>query len=98
MCTAIIDEFAAEVLDCPTSPHERQRVDDQFADCWQMYNVIRAIDGKHVPIKCLKKSGSLFYNYKGFYSIILLALVDGDYKFLGVDVGQNCSSSDFQPV
>ncbi len=96
MYAAIIDEFAAEVLDCPTSPQEWQRVADQFADHWQMYHAIGAIDGKHVPLKCPKKSGTVFYNYKGFYSIILLALVDGDYKFLWVDVGQNGSSSDAQ--
>lgn len=28
-----------------------------------------------------------FYNYKGFFSILLLALVDYDYKFLFADVG-----------
>ncbi len=96
VCAAIIDEFAAEVFDCPTPPQELQRVADQFADCWQMYNAIGAIDGKHVLIKCRKKSGSLIYNDKGFYSIILFDLVDGDYKFLRVDVSQNGSSSDAQ--
>ena len=32
-------------------------------------------------------SGSEFYNYKGFYSIVLLAHVDYDYKFIYADVG-----------
>ena len=32
--------------------------------------------------------GSLFCNYKGFDSVVLLALVDGDYKFLWVEMGQ----------
>ncbi len=96
VCTAIIDKFAAEVLDCLTSPQEWHRVADQFADRWQMYHASSAMDGKHILIKCPKKSGSLFYNYKGFYSIILLALVDGDDKFLLVDVSQNRSSSDAQ--
>ena len=34
-------------------------------------------------------SGSYFFNYKSSFIIVLLALVDADYKFLYVDVGCN---------
>lgn len=46
-----------------------------------------AIDGKHVRVFCPKRSGSLYYNYKLFYSIVLLAVVDANYRFMYVDVG-----------
>ena len=39
-------------------------------------------------------SGSLFYNYKHFFSILLLALVDANYCFIVVDVGAVGKSSD----
>ena len=42
---------------------------------------------KHIPIKCPKGDGSTFFNYKGFHSIVLLGLVDSEYKFIFTDVG-----------
>ena len=55
-------------------------------------------DGKHIRIRCPYNSGSVFYNYKGYYSIILFALVDADYKFIWADIGTNGSASDAQIV
>ena len=43
---------------------------------------------------CPPSAESLYYNYKGFYSLILLALVDAEYKFLFTNVGANGSCSD----
>ena len=43
-----------------------------------------------------KKSGGEYFNYKGYFSLILLAFVDADYKFLWVNVGASGSSSDTQ--
>ncbi len=60
VCAVIIDEFAAEVLDYPTSTQDWQRVADQFADRWQMYHAIGAIDGKHVPWVDIGQNGSSF--------------------------------------
>lgn len=47
------------------------------------------LDGKHVAIKCPKKSGSVCYNYKGFYLIMFFGLVNADYKFTLAHIGVN---------
>ena len=57
---------------------------------------ISALDGRHISIRCPQGGGSLFHNCKGFHSIVLLALVDGDSKFLWVDMGAAGSTSDEQ--
>ena len=49
----------------------------------------------HMPWKPWN-SGALYHRYKGFFSIVMLALVDGQYKFRWVDVGTAGSCSDAQ--
>jgi hypothetical protein len=93
---AIIDEFGEEQLMPPTTPDAYQKVAQGFADRWNFQHCLGAIDGKHVAIQKPQKTGSLYYNYKGFFSIVMLAIVDYNYKFLWVDVGSNGAASDSQ--
>lgn len=58
-----------------------------FQERWNFLNCLGALDGKHVVIQKPAYSGSAFRNYKGIFSVVLLALVDANYKFLAVDVG-----------
>lgn len=60
---------------------------DEFLKRWDFPNVVGALDGKHVRVVAPDNSGSLFFNYKKYFSIVLLALVDANCKFVVVDIG-----------
>lgn len=63
-----------------------KNVAEKFMSKWN-FPCCGAIDGKHCRIRCPPNSGSLYFNYKKFFSIVLLAVVDADCKFLCVDIG-----------
>ncbi|WKX96357.1 hypothetical protein Q1695_012647 [Nippostrongylus brasiliensis] len=65
-----------------------------FRTRWDYPAAMGALDGKHIACVCPNRSGSLFYNYKNYYSTVLLALVDANYKCVLYDLGAAGRSSD----
>ncbi|XP_052256439.1 uncharacterized protein LOC127861800 [Dreissena polymorpha] len=88
VCHAICEEYVDEVMAAPSTPEELRQLADGFLKNWNFPNCVAAIDGKQIAIRKPSSSGCLYmyYNYKGFVSIILLASVDSDYKFDTVQV------------
>ena len=66
---------------------EWTRLSYDFAKDWNFPNCVGAIDGKHIAIQCPAKSGSDYYNYKQFFSIVLMVVCDSKYRFTLIDVG-----------
>jgi hypothetical protein len=93
-CYAIWTALHSEYLTVPSTQQDWKKIAADFERLWNLPHCIGAIDGKHVAMKCPLKSGSLYYNYKGWFSIILLAVCDAHYSFTLVDIGSYGSSND----
>ena len=91
--TVIWDALASIYLPVP-SKIEWHSIADEFFMRWNFPNCIGAIDGKHIMIQCPVNSESLFYNYKSYFSIVLLAVASADYRFVMMDIGAYGCSND----
>ncbi|XP_066970013.1 putative nuclease HARBI1 [Macrobrachium rosenbergii] len=94
VCEALYTSLQEDFLKVPNSNEEWNKVADEFQEKCQFPNCMGAIDGRHIVLKQPQNSGSLSFNYKGTNSIVLMALVDANYKFLYIDVGCNGRISD----
>ncbi|XP_050295107.1 uncharacterized protein LOC126735198 [Anthonomus grandis grandis] len=50
-------------------------------------NCLGAVYGKHIRLMAPQHSGSQYFNYKKFFSVVLMAIADANYCFVAVDIG-----------
>ena len=61
----------------------------KFGEEWQFPYPFAAVDGSHLPIECPNggaKAMKQHFSFKGFYSIVLMALVDAEDRFIWASV------------
>ncbi|XP_065069253.1 putative nuclease HARBI1 [Rhopilema esculentum] len=93
-CDAIYQNLKDRYLKIPSTSHQWKTISDGFYNLWDYPFCVGALDGKHIAIKQPKMSGSEYFNYKGYFSIVLLALASYDYKLIFVDVGASGRNGD----
>ncbi|KAK4304444.1 hypothetical protein Pmani_023616 [Petrolisthes manimaculis] len=94
VCDALYAVLRDTYMKLPTSSSEWQEVASTFSTAWNFPNCLGALDGKRFLVINPSNSGSEYFDYKSHNSVIMLALVDADYKFLYVDVGAQGRASD----
>lgn len=78
----------------PASEAEWKYIADVFEERCNFPNCVGAVDGKYVRIKPPSGSGAFYYNYKGYNSLVLMAICNANYEFIMCDFGVNGRISD----
>lgn len=81
---------------CLPKPSKEQwlTIAEKFNTNANFPHCIGAVDGKHIRVIKPHLSGSLNFNYKHFFSIVLLAICDANYKFIAINVGADGKEAD----
>ena len=90
---AIWETLQPQYLPVPNE-HQWEEIARTFFDKCNIPCCIGSIDGKHCRLRCPAGGGSLFYNYKEYHSIVLLAIADANCCFTLIDVGSYGRNSD----
>ncbi|XP_077485790.1 uncharacterized protein LOC144096777 [Amblyomma americanum] len=85
-CVAVVDLLEGEWLQM-IHPNKMSAHMREFYAFTGFPQAIGALDGCHFPVSPPKEHATDYYNYKGWYSIILLAVVDHKYHFRYINVG-----------
>lgn len=94
LCSCDIISFLSVIPQVPDSAEDCERIAQEFEKKWNYPCCIGALDGKHIAIQQPSHSGSEYFNYKHFFSVVLLALVDANYRFIYIDVGASGRAGD----
>ncbi|XP_065067513.1 uncharacterized protein LOC135693062 [Rhopilema esculentum] len=105
--TRIVNEVTQVIVFClweqfvsnnmPKTEDEFQSKISDMEELWQFPCSWAAVDGCHIPIKCPpggQSSRKEYHNFKNFYSIVLMALVDAKYRFIWGSCGFPGNSHD----
>ncbi|XP_075189952.1 uncharacterized protein LOC142289897 [Anomaloglossus baeobatrachus] len=92
-CDVLWEHLKNQVMPQPT----RQTwidIAQGFKELTNFPHCIGALDGKHISVCKPPNSGSRYFNFHKYFSVVILALVDTNYTFIYVDIGAYGSASD----
>ena len=96
---AIVSRMWQKMVVCnmPKSLENLKETMTGFEEQWQFPCCFGAVDGCHLPIKCPNgglESAKEYHNFKNFFSIVLMAIADSNYRFIWASSGYLGNSHD----
>ena len=85
-CEAIVKVLLPKYIHFPVGPKLKETVTG-FLDRWGLPQCAGSIDGSHIPVRPPAMNHTDYYNRKGFYSIIVQAVVNHNYLFTDLCIG-----------
>ena len=85
-CHAIATHLLPQYIQIPNGDRLKEIVEG-FETCWDFPQAAGAIDDSHIPKIRPDESASDYYNPKGYYSIIMQAMVDFRGLFMDLYIG-----------
>ncbi|XP_051544887.1 uncharacterized protein LOC127435433 [Myxocyprinus asiaticus] len=82
-----------DLLKTPSTEEKWRTKAHNFESKWQFPHCLGALDGKH-PYTASSKKWQIYHNYKARFSVIMMAAVDVNYKFIYASVGTQDRVSD----
>ena len=86
VCTAIVTKLMHRFIRLPTGA-KLDEVVAGFRNRWGFPQCAGAVDGTHIPIIAPTEYHADYHNRKGWYSILMQAVVDHAYRFTDVYIG-----------
>ena len=71
-----------------------KNIAQDFSDICDLPHCAVAIDDKHVAIKSPQNKGSLYFNYRGYFTAVLKVICEAHYFFNFVDIRSYGSNND----
>ena len=92
VCEALVVHLWQDTVsgNFPSSEQQMREKIIDMEELWQFPCCWAAVDGCHISIKCPDggaEAAKEYHNFKNFYSIVLMGLIDAKYRFVWASVG-----------
>ncbi|XP_069616234.1 uncharacterized protein [Ranitomeya imitator] len=94
-CRTLWNVLRDEFIPLPTLDKWLE-IAEKFWSICDFPNCLGAVDGKHIRIIKPARTGSEYFNYKKYFSVVLMAIADADCRFIAVNIGAFGRGNDSQ--